>query len=179
MTPHGFLALSAAALAFALASVPAHACRGARCADAKSVVVEQSFRQVIVGPPVMVVDPERVMVSPERVDELITTPETVAVYDEIDMQPAGYRWEERNCPPGLRRCKIFEPAETKYVERDVVVRPGRRVSVVTPPEYAWRRRVVAVRPGYVIDQRTSVRGGKGERPLRARDLIPPGGWIGW
>lgn len=179
MAPHhGYAAFAAAVLGFSLVAAPAHACRGANCTAAQAVVVERGFREVIEGPPVVVVAPERVMVAPGRVDEMTTAPETVTVFDEIDMQPAGYRWEHRRCPPGQRRCKVFVPAESKFVEREIVVRPGRRVSVVTPPEYALERRVVAVRPGFAIERGTFGR----ERPrrhLRMRDIIPPGGWIGW
>lgn len=38
------------------------------------------------------------------------------------------------------------PAEVKVVPREVVVRPGRRVRMVTPPVYAYQNRAVAVRP---------------------------------
>lgn len=165
--------VAAAALVLSLVADPAHACRRGACGLERSVVVES---EVFVGPPVAVVAPERVMVTPGRVDEIITSPETVTVYEEIDMQPAGYAWEYWRCPPGKRRCKVFVPAESKFVEREIVVRPGRRISVVTPPAYAWRRRVMALEPSgaYVVDRRVVSRG-----RLRARDIIPPGGWIGW
>ncbi len=174
MASHHYAAF-AALLVLSLAAAPAQACRGARC----DIVVETEFREVIPGPPLAVVAPERVMVAPGRVDEIMTTPETVTVLEEVDMQPAGYRWETRRCPPGMRRCKVFEPAESKIVEREIVVRPGRRIAVVTPPAYRWQRRVVAVQPGYVIESRAFVRRERARGRLSMRDIIPPGGWVGW
>lgn len=175
---HGTAALAAAIFVFSLAAGPAHACLDGACRE-RSAVIERSYREVVVGPPVAVVVPERVMVAPGRVDEIETSPETITEVEEIDMLPAGYRWEYRRCPPGMRRCKVFVPAESKFVERELVVRPGRRVTVVTPPTYEWRGRPVAIAPWPLASERRALRRDWRRSRVRARDIIPPGGWVGW
>lgn len=177
MTPYGFAAFAIAALVLSLAADPAYACREGRCAERN--VVESEYRKAAWAPPVAIVVPERVMVARGRVDKIETSPETVTVIEEIDMLPAGYRWEDRRCPPGTRRCKVFVPAESKFVERDVVMQPGRRVSVVTPPTYEWRGRPAAVSPGVAVSRSRALRRDWRRSRVRARGVIPPGGWIGW
>lgn len=174
MAPTRYAALAAAAVLTSLATAPAEACRGIDCdrAGGRTVVVRSEVREVIETPPVAYVQPEPVIVAPGRVDIVRMPPETATVFEEVVVQPAGYRWS-RTGPDGERCCAVPVPAETKLVAREVVVRPSRRVAVVTPPAYRWRNRVVAVRPGarHVVT-RERVR-------VRRADRVWMGGWIGW
>src|SRR5688572_10185725 len=161
----------AVAVAVSLSASPASACRGAVCYDRveapdvyetveRPVVVRRGYREVYETEPVVVVRPERVVIAPGRVDYVMTPPVTRTVYKEVVVRRAGWRWERTWGPyGGERRCKVPVPAETKLVEREVVVRPGRRVALATPPVYGYRQRAVAVRPArqYVVDHPPAVR----------------------
>ncbi|MCC7253111.1 hypothetical protein [Hyphomicrobium sp.] len=148
----------AALLSLAAAATPAMACRyGSECYDKvrlpnvyrtidRPVVVRPGYREVVETRPVVVVRPERVIVQPARVDYVRTPPVTRTVLQEVVVRRAGYRWATTYGPYGERRCKVPVPAEVKVVPREVVVRPGRRVRLVTPPVYAIQNRAVAVRP---------------------------------
>lgn len=172
----------AAALCLSVPAAPAQACRGGDCIRTaeRTVVVERGFRTVIETPTVAVVRPERLVVAPGRVDTVRMPPETAAVLQEVVVQPAGYSWS-RTGPNGERCCAVPVAAETKFVARDVVVRPSRRVAVVTPPAYEWRDRVVAVRPGVrtVIDHPRAVTRERTRVRVRRADRVRAVGWIGW
>lgn len=182
---------STAAVAFvvtlsSLAS-PALACRGGgECYDKvrlpnvyrtveRDVVVQPGYRRVVETEPVVVVRPERVMIAPGRVSYEMTPPVTRTVMQEIVVRPAGYRWESTYGPYGERRCKVPVPAEVKLVPREVLVRPGRRVRVVSPPVYGVRQRAIEVRPAerYVVAYPPVV------ARERARVLVREGGsaWV--
>ncbi len=182
---------STAAVAFVvtLASLasPALACRGGgECYDKvrlpdvyrtveRDVVVQPGYRRVVETEPVVVVRPERVMIAPGRVSYEMTPPVTRTVMQEIVVRPAGYRWESTYGPYGERRCKVPVPAEVKLVPREVLVRPGRRVRVVSPPVYGVRQRAIEVRPAerYVVAYPPVV------ARERARVLVREGGtaWV--
>lgn len=145
-----------ATLSIAYTASPASACRG-ECYDKvrlpdvyrtveRPVVVRSGYREVVETDPVVVMRAERVLVSPRRVDYVMTPPVTRTVMQEVVVRRAGWRWETTYGPFGERRCKVRVPAEVKVVPREVVVSPGRRVRVVSPPVYALRERAVAVRP---------------------------------
>lgn len=165
MVLRSLAAVAVATVTAAASASPAAAChRGAECYDrihlpdvyrtaVRPVVVRSGYREVVETRPVVVVRPERVMVAPGRVDDVMTPPVMRTVMQEIVVRPAGYRWETTWGPHGERRCKVPVPAEVKVVPREVLVRPGRRVRMVTPPVYALRNRAVAVRPAerYVVD----------------------------
>ena len=189
--PSRSLAALAAALALSLAASPASACRsGAVCYDRvrlpdvyatvdRPVVVRPGWREVYETEPVVVVRPERVMVAPGRVDYVMSPPVTRTVFQEVVVRRPGWRWESTWGPHGERRCKVPVPAETRLVAREVVVRPGRPVPVVTPPVYTVRQRALAVRPAqrYVVDHPPVI------ARERARVLVRRGGsaWVraGW
>lgn len=176
MTPTRSQALlAAAALGVGLAAAPAEACRGGGgCYD------EARYRAVIETPPLVLVQPEPVIVAPGRIDTVRMPAETVTVFQEVVVQPAGYSWS-RTGPNGERCCAVPVPAETKLVAREVVARPARDVSVITPPAYRWRDRVVAVRPGArtVIDRKTVVTRQRTRVRMRRAERVWMGGWIGW
>lgn len=157
-----YAAAAAAALLVPLAASAAHACRGGDCFDVR-------YREVIEGPPVAIVAPIPVIVAPGRVDTVRMPPETVTVVEDVVVQPAGYAWS-RTGPNGERCCAVPVPAETKLVQREVIVRPSRTVTLVTPPEHRWRNRVVAVAPGFrtVTDTRSSVRRSGTRERIRVR-----------
>lgn len=152
------LAVLAAALSLVSMATPAAACRpGGECYDKvrlpdvyrsvdRPVVVRPGYREVVETDPIVVVRPERVMVAPGRVDYVMTPPVTRTVLQEVVVRPGGYRWASTYGPYGERRCKVPVPAEVKVVPREVLVRPGRRVRLVSPPVYAYRNRALAVRP---------------------------------
>lgn len=152
-----------AALGFLIvAATPASACRyGAECYDKvrlpdvyrtvdRPVVVRPGYREVVETRPVVVVRPERVMLQPGRVEYVRTPPVTRTVFQEVVVRRGGYRWASTYGPYGERRCKVPVPAEIKVVPREVVVRPGRRVQMVSPPVYAYQNRAIAVRPAQRI-----------------------------
>jgi hypothetical protein len=152
------LAAVAALVSLASAATPAMACRyGSECYDKvrlpdvyrtvdRPVIVRPGYREVVETRPVVYVRPERVVVQPARVDYVMTPPVTRTVFQEVVVRRGGYRWASTYGPYGERRCKVPVPAEVKVVPREVVVRPGRRVRMVTPPVYAYQNRAVAVRP---------------------------------
>ena len=155
----------AVAATLSAAVSPASACHGrAECYDKvrfpdvyrtveRPVVVERGYREVYETRPAVLVRPERVMLSPPRVEYAMTPPVTRTVLQEVVVRRAGYRWERTYGPYGERRCKVPVPAEVKVVPREILVRPGRRVRMVTPAVYGYQNRAVAVRPAqrYVVD----------------------------
>lgn len=152
----------AALVSFIFAATPASACRyGAECYDKvrlpdvyrtvdRPVIVRPGYREVVETRPVVVVRPERVMLQPGRVEYVMTPPVTRTVFQEVVVRRGGYRWASTYGPYGERRCKVPVPAEVKVVPREVVVRPGRRVRMVSPPVYAYQNRAIAVRPAQRI-----------------------------
>lgn len=161
-----YIAVAATLSAAVSIASPASACHGrAECYDKvrfpdvyrtveRPVVVERGYREVYETRPSVVVRPERVMLSPPRVEYAMTPPVTRTVLQEVVVRRAGYRWETTYGPYGEeRRCKVPVPAEVKVVPREILVRPGRRVRMVTPAVYGYQNRAVAVRPAqrYVVD----------------------------
>lgn len=166
----------AAAVLLTLASSSANACRsGDDCYDTVR------YREVIETPPAIVVQPERIIVAPGRVDTVRMPPETATILQEVVVQPAGYSWRRSYGPDGQPCCAVPVPAETKLVMRDVIVRPSRRVSVITPPAHRWRNRVVAVRPGAraVVDYRATTTRKRTRIRVRRTTTIQEPLWFGW
>jgi len=67
------------------------------------------------------------------------------------VQRASVRWEHSRgfLGQGERICKVVVPPVVRHVEREVVVKPTRRVAQVTPAVYKHVARRVFVAPGSV------------------------------
>jgi hypothetical protein len=111
------------------------------------VVVRPGRWRTHVLPPVYGMRVRRVMVAPPvRAYEDIP-PVTRRVTRTV-VVPGGVAWEHRRGLFGRETlCKVRTAATTRTVERDVVVRPGRRISrVVAPASYARVAEPVLLRP---------------------------------
>lgn len=91
---------------------------------------------------------ERVLVAPARRRYVAQPAVTRTVRESVVVKAARVHWERRRgfLGHGERLCRIVVPAETREVERQIVVAPARRVAEFTPAVYETRVRSVLLRP---------------------------------
>ncbi len=91
---------------------------------------------------------ERVLVAPARRHYVEEPAVTRTIRQSVIVKPARVRWEHSRgfLGRGERLCKVVVPAETREVERQVVVSAARRVAEVTPAVYETRVRSVLLSP---------------------------------